>query len=66
MVKVYFETEKLNYSELVAVFRDEELYMLALPALEEEAKKHRMIVTESLVFEVSMNTLEDEINKRSK
>ncbi len=46
MIRVYFESK--NHSELVATFESEELYMVCLPSLEEEAKKHRMIVTESI------------------
>ena len=44
-VKVYFESK--NHAELVATFDTEELYIACFPALEEEAKKHRMILTES-------------------
>lgn len=44
MVKVYFESK--YHSELAAEFASEELYMAALPALEAEAKKHRMTVQE--------------------
>jgi hypothetical protein len=46
MVKVYFESK--CHAELVATFDTEELYDLCFPALEKEAKKHRMIVTESI------------------
>lgn len=49
MIKVYFQTVAADYSELVATFDTEELYNLCLPALEAEAKKNRMIVTESVV-----------------
>lgn len=45
MIKVYFESNQ--HAEVVATFEDEELYTLCLPVLEAEAKKARMIVTES-------------------
>lgn len=48
MVKVYFETPNGSYAEHVATFKDEDTYILCLEALEKEAKKHRMIVTESV------------------
>ena len=48
MVKVYFETEKGAYCELVATFESEDLYMLCSHILEEEAKRQRCIVTESI------------------
>ena len=46
MIKVYFESK--FHAELVAIFDTEELYDLCFPSLEKEAKKHRMIVTESI------------------
>ena len=46
LVKVYFESSA--HAELVATFKDEELYMLCLPALTKEAESNNMIVTESL------------------
>ena len=48
MIKVYFESR--FHAELVAIFDTEELYDLCFPSLEKEAKKHRMIVTDT--FEV--------------
>lgn len=45
MVKVYFESS--SHAELVAIFPNEELYDVCSAALEEEAKKGRMITTES-------------------
>jgi hypothetical protein len=45
-VRVYFETS--SSSDLVATFTDENLYMACLPALEAQAKKDRMFVTESI------------------
>lgn len=51
MVKVYFETNVApmkRYAELVAMFDCEETYILCLPALEREAEKQGMIVTESI------------------
>lgn len=49
MINVYFETPNGSYSEQVATFKDEELFMKFLPALELEAKEFRMIVTESVI-----------------
>ena len=53
MIKVYFENlgnnGQSNYAELVAIFDDENLYNICLPALEKEAKHHRMGITESVV-----------------
>lgn len=46
MITVYFESSA--HAEKVATFEDEDLYMACLPILEEEAKKARMIVTESM------------------
>lgn len=57
MITVYFETSddaKTSngvYAEVIAKFNSEELYHICLPALEKEAKKHRMIITESLTEE---------------
>lgn len=48
MVKVYFEQTGTWYAELVAIFDSEETYNLCLPALEKEAKKSNMIITESI------------------
>lgn len=47
-ITVYLETPSGSYSEEIAVFTSEELYMLCLPALEKYAKKMRMIITESV------------------
>ena len=47
MVRVYFNTPNHSHSEQVATFEDDKLYMLCLPALKKEAKRQRMIVTES-------------------
>ena len=46
MVKVFFESN--SHAEQVAVFEEEDLYMACLPALEEQAEKDRMVVTESI------------------
>ena len=46
MVKVYFTSKW--HSELVAIFDTEENYMICVSALEKEAKKNRMIITESI------------------
>jgi len=45
--EVYFESK--NHAECVATFETEEVFIACLPALEEEAKKQGMIVTESLI-----------------
>ena len=49
MIKVYFQSEIGSHSELVAVFRTENLYMEALPSLEKSAAEQRCIVTESYI-----------------
>ena len=46
MVKVYMESN--SHAELVAVFASEDMYEVCRQELENEAKKLRMIVTESL------------------
>lgn len=47
MVKVYFEME--GYSEYVATFKDETIYMLCLPQLEKLCKEEGFErVTESI------------------
>jgi len=49
MVKVYFEMDNGSYSELVAIFDDEETYDVCLPSLEKLCKKHNFdLVTESI------------------
>lgn len=54
MIKVYFESSKDgktsdgHWAELVAIFNNEETYMMCVPALEAYAKENRMIVTESI------------------
>ena len=45
-IKVYFESK--STSELIAIFQEEETYMACVPSLEKLAKKHRMILTESV------------------
>ena len=47
MVRVYFGTPNGSHSEQVATFETDELFILCLPILKEEAKRQRMIVTES-------------------
>ncbi len=47
MIKVYFESK--NHTEIVAIFQDEDLYIQCLPTLKKQAKKDRMIVTESII-----------------
>tara|TARA_Y100001973_G_C5200050_1_gene336945 strand:+ start:1446 stop:1619 length:174 start_codon:yes stop_codon:yes gene_type:complete len=46
-VEVYFESGK--HAELVATFESDEIYKLCVPALEKQAKKWDMFVTESIV-----------------
>ena len=46
MVRVFFESK--GYAELAAQFETESEYMEALPKLEAEATKCRMILTESI------------------
>lgn len=58
MVKVYFETS--GYAELVAIFDNEETYMVCLSSLEKLALKNGFdIVTESIEEELSINQLID-------
>lgn len=57
MVKVYFETPNHSYAELVAVVDSEETYDAIYPALEELAKKNRMVVTESVYEDVNMEVI---------
>lgn len=57
MIKVYFELDNWKYSELVAIFDNEETYSVCLPALEKLAKKNKFdFVTES-VLETSVNEI---------
>jgi len=51
MIKVYFESDK--HSEVVAVFCDEETYLLCLPALELKASLLNMVVTESIEEDIN-------------
>jgi len=57
MVKVYFETPKGSYAELVAILDSEETYDICFDALEKEAKKHGMIVTEGVDEETKISQL---------
>lgn len=50
-VKVYFETENGSYAQNIAWFSDEDLYMACFKTLEKIAKKHRYIITESMIEE---------------
>lgn len=47
MIKIYFEGK--SYSEMVAIAKDEEIYMACLPGLKKLAKSQGMMVTESLM-----------------
>jgi len=55
MVKVYFETEN-GYSELVAIFDNEETYTVCFPGLEKLARQNGFFITES-VEENDLNNL---------
>lgn len=58
MVKVYFEMENGSYSELVAIFDDEETYYSCLPSLEKLRKKHNFdLVTESIEDDMTIRKL---------
>ena len=46
MIKVYFESN--SHAELVATFESEEVYVLCISALENDAKSKGMILTESV------------------
>ena len=52
MIKVYFETH-LWYAEHIATFFDEQVYMLARPALEKWAESIDGFITESVVEETN-------------
>lgn len=56
MVRVYFEDGK--FSELVAYFANEELYLACLPALELAASMQDMFVTESIVTDTEIDELD--------
>jgi hypothetical protein len=47
MLKVYFETTN-GYSELKAIFDNEETYIICFPALEKLARKNGYFITESV------------------
>jgi hypothetical protein len=46
-VGVYFETKDFKYSEVVAQFASEEIFVACLPTLEQIAKDKDMYVSES-------------------
>ena len=46
IIKLYFESN--STAELVATFNDEEIYIACVPALEKLAKKHKMMLSESV------------------
>jgi hypothetical protein len=52
MIKVYFESK--YHAEEVATFTDEEVYIAGLPSLKKYAKKHGMIVTETVEESIDM------------
>lgn len=47
MIVAYFETPNHGHAEAVGFFKSEEVYMACVPALEKQAKKIGMILTES-------------------
>ena len=51
IIKVYFETPKGSHAEKVATFTDEEYFDACYPTLENIAKKHGFILTESFIEE---------------
>lgn len=53
MIKVYFETK--HSAELVAVFESEEVYNLCVPALEKEAERRGMVLTESVEESIDLS-----------
>lgn len=55
MIKVYFETK--HSAELIAVFESEEVYSLCVPALEKEAEKRGMILTESVEENIDLSEI---------
>lgn len=57
MIKVYFEMEG-SYSELVAIFDDEQTYYACYPALERLRKRHGFdLITESVLDDQKINAL---------
>ena len=52
MIKVYFESK--YHAEEVATFTHEEVYIACLPSLKKYAKKHGMIVTETMEESIEM------------
>lgn len=55
MVKVYFET--IGYAELVAIFDNEETYMVCLSALEKLAELNGFIYVTESIEETDINDL---------
>lgn len=55
MIKVYFETK--HSAELIAVFESEEIYNLCVPALEQEAEKRGMTLTESVKGNIDLSEI---------
>ena len=60
MVTVYFKSK--THAEVVAVFPDEDMYNTCFEVLDIEAKKHRMIVTESVQDEIELDSLLEKID----
>ena len=59
MIIVYFESS--SHAEVVAVFDTETTYYKCLPALEKQAKASGMVVTESVVDELTIEELYSKI-----
>jgi hypothetical protein len=55
MVKVYFESN--GYAELVAIFDDDDTYVMCAKILERFAKRNGMILTESVEDEIELSDL---------
>ena len=55
MVKVYFESN--GYAELVAIFDDNDTYVMCAKILERFAKRSGMILTESVEDEIELSDL---------
>tara|TARA_Y100000114_G_C11744368_1_gene320786 strand:- start:781 stop:1272 length:492 start_codon:yes stop_codon:yes gene_type:complete len=61
--RVYFQTPNGSYSELVALFDNEEMYIKNLKTLESMAKERGMIVTESDCSCNDFDQIIDEVDK---
>jgi hypothetical protein len=55
MVKVYFESG--SHADLVAIFDNDETYNVCVEALEKLAEKNRMILTESVENDITIDSI---------